>query len=401
MIFSVFPSYFIAILASVLMLFASSESFAQSRPQSRPQSNKRTNIKSNAFAIKKDYKSPLLVPAIPKAVDRVFTAHLWYEKPKAPAGTGTLILLNSSYALLKLNSEMSKSHYLNQIVILFNAKNSSGLQKGHIVDFEVNTDWFLVDISKNENKMFVDSLMEAEALKLVTDNQLLGEMTIGEFKEIYNKFTNSFNLRNVAAMKTFPRVAAENLRRSADNIVTAILNSSKKMWWSEKVSVPVPVLDNCFMDIDLKRHLKKSKELSLEDAYICHSTKQFRSPAQSFGPQYSMAVGVLRTTDTFLNTTNATSQLNKLNDAITSMRYTDMENEKSCVSYWIKPKNIWAKSCVNKNSLFGEEYDAVHTFGFYKNRKLYYQVISLNGFSSQNHQDIVNYFMSDLRGSVL
>lgn len=410
----------ILIVLSFLSLATGSSSFAQTNRFStkrnkipvakRPTAKLSVKKPTAKLSIKKPepfvFVKPRPAPSSPPVYapfdppERIYNANLWYEKPRAPAGTGTLILLNSNFALLKMNTELSLGHIQQQIFVQFYLKSLQSTIKGNVVDMEIGTDWLLVNLTKVEKSFTVNQLSEVEALQLVRDNHLLGDLRVSEFQTLFNKFT-AFSLeRSLAGVITFPQLVEHSFRVTADKLVHNMRKSEKKMWWSIDISVPIPLIDNCYLDSDFKKTIKETSELHLIDAYICQSSSQKRHPSSPVQPNYQMAVGTLESSDVFLNPKNTMTLLNKLHQEMSQLRFTHLD-EKSCISFWIKPNNIWAKSCVKKSGFFEKEYDAIHTFGFYKNKKVYYQSLFLSGFSSDNQKDIVEHFIADLRGNIL
>lgn len=393
----------IKILFVCFILLMSGTAFSKSNPLApkkiKNNSLKITPIKNSNARLptqlsKKSYVSPK------PNVERVLQGSLWYEQLRAPAGTATLILLNSNYAVCKTHSELDSGKVQKQIVVQFTSKELNKTFKGRIAEVDVETGLMLVRITNPESLLNMTQLSQQESLRLAQTYSFGVQNRAHELQNALHRFHDFSTIRDVASSEMFPSLIEQAVKTYADIKIQSLIESEKKMSWDKAVVIPLPGVESCSTDHSFKKKILKKENIQVVDAYVCYSSNTSRELA-SLKPMYTISTGIFNSRESFPSTTSFSVEMNKVSIALETVADGFSEADKSCISNWVQQHNIWTKSCITKSDAVAKLYDGIHTFGFYKNKKLIYESIYLKNFSADNHKSVVDKFLTELRGSYL
>lgn len=331
---------------------------------------------------------------------KVFQASLWMEQLKAPVSTGYLIYVDSVFAVFKAKRALMLSDIHQNVVLQIN--DGTTLSKAFVVDYDIPTGWFLVRIKKSEivapkigksSSQLADIAIHYKISPLTEKKSLI---------EAFEKFSQSLYQRSVAEEKGFAEVLEVEMKRFGDKLTQNISSSQRKINLSERDQIPLPLVDNCTNDSQLRNKTKNEQALKLEKSIKCEfKSYDERGMASDLRPDVRVYMGLADYDEPYLKTKQFNGQMELLSTYFDEQVTALLVDNSQCINHWISERQIYVKSCIERNSYFKGLYNAVHVFGFYHNKKMIYNVVALNGFTDSNQKEIVAKFLNEMRGNVL
>lgn len=332
---------------------------------------------------------------------RVYNASLWIDSIKMPITSGKAIWIDSLFVIFKANKELSMNDVHSNVVLQLHDSKSLGT-RAVVVDYDLQTGWFLAEIKRQSVSTPRQKLGEQQIVDIAYQNSLIDFKEKKATMSALQKFEQGRHNRGLAGEKNFYEMLGVQIKEYSSKMTNALVKSQRKIFWKDNISMPLPLVDSCEVDSNLLIKLKNHAQLKLEQAFKCRvqSMSSSRDVASALKPEYEVMTGVLKTNEAFLKVPSVSAQLSLLSNQFDEDVTAGMALGR-CTSRWIGEKQLYIKSCVTKNGTFSDIYNGFHLLGFYHNQKIIYKLMKTHGFSKDNQIDIVEKMLNTTRGSVL
>lgn len=381
----------VALILAFISIFSCSSAFADSRA-------KKTNlIKASASRSVSSY-----VVEQKSVEQRAFNATLWIDQIKAPITTGQVLFVDSIFAVFKPKKLLNMNDVHTNVILQIHEQNSSQGSRAAIVDYDLISGWMLVELKKQEIVAPKQKMSENEIVDMALRLKLIDSKEQGMLFGAIKKFEQNTHQRGLAGEKSFPEMLEIQIKNYGDKMTQSLLKSQRKVTWNEKTSMPLPLVETCELDLPFQQALKEKTTIKSDYHLKCYSLpSDERDIASQIRPSYEAYTGVIETDEPYLKVQNVSGQVNFLHEQLLLTHAELAHFPQKCMSNWISDKNIFIKSCVERNSQFKGLYNSVHTFGFYHDKKIIYKTISLKAFSDSNQKEIVKKLLNEMKGNVL
>jgi hypothetical protein len=336
-----------------------------------------------------------------KAIDyRIYTASLWIDNLKMPITSGKAVWMDSIFVLFKANKEISLNDVHSNVILQINDSKATGT-RAVVVDYDLSSGWMLAEVKKQATSPR-QKLGNQQIADLLVQNDLIAPQEKKLILSALIKFEQNRHSRGVAGNKDFYEMLGLQIKDYAQKMTNALVKSQRKIFWKDNISMPLPLVDSCSVDSRLLMRAKNNAQLRLEQAFECRvqGALPVREISSTLKPEYTVLTGVLKTDEPFLKIPAVAAQLSLLSTQMDEETVSGMVLGR-CISHWISEKQVYMKSCVQKNGTFNDLYNGYHLIGFYHNQKIIYKFLKAKGFTKDNQTEIVEKMLNSTRGSVL
>ncbi len=366
---------------------------------------KNKKVSARRPAEKKIEASPVVTaPSMDqKSADlRAFNATLWIDQIKAPISTGQVLFIDSIFAVFKPKKSLNMNDVHTNVLLQIHEQHSAQGSRATIVDYDLLSGWMLVELKKQEIVAPKQKMADHEIVALALRLKLIESTEQGLLFAAIKKFEQNTHQRGLAGEKSFPEMLEIQMKNYGDKLTQTLLKSQRKVSWNPKTNMPLPFVDTCERDLALQKDLREKTSIKGNYYLKCYSLlPEERTPASHIRPSYEVFTGVVETDEPYLKIQKAAGEIDFIHEHILAVHPDLIQNPPNCMTNWISDRNVFVKSCVERNELFKGLYNGVHTFGFYHDKKIIYKTISLQAFSDSNQKEIVKKFLSEMKGNVL